>query len=350
MKKSIKALIFPVVVMVALLLLFVLKLKQDAKYEATYTDVFDTVTSITVYDKNQKEFHKKEEKLHNMLLKYHKEYDIYHSYKGLNNIKTINDNAGIQPVKVDSEIIELLKYGKKLYKETKGQTNIAFGSVLKVWHKYRTEGIDYPEAARVPSMKELKEMAKYCDIEDVIIDEKASTVYLKKKGMSLDVGSIGKGYAVEKLGQYAKKLGIERALISVGGNVLAIGEKPDQSLWKIGIQNPDLDNEESFIKYVSVKDNCVVTSGDYQRYYTVKGKNYCHIVDPDTLMPSETIHSVTVITKKSGYADALSTGLFNMSYEEGKALVETLPGVEAMWILKNNKIGYSSGFEQYISQ
>lgn len=340
-------------VTLVLLLFFAVKTRQDSepvRYTAVFLDVFDTKTDIIGYGKSQEEFAEQAELLKEKLVYYNELYDIYHTYDGINNMKTINDNAGISPVQTDPEIIRLLKLGKEMYEETGGQINIAMGSVLSIWHDYRENGLNNPKDALLPPMEKLEEASLHTDISRVIIDEKASTVYLPDPEMSLDVGSIGKGYAVQRTAEYAREIGMDHVLLSVGGNVCAVGEKPDGSMWRLGIQNPDLSSEESYIKKIDIKDACVVTSGDYQRFYVVDGVRYCHIIDSDTLMPADYAVSVSIITKDSGKADALSTAVFNMTFEEGLAYVNSLNGVEAMWVFEDGSIAYSDDFAQYIAE
>lgn len=314
-------------------------------YETKFFDSFDTVTSISGYAANQKEFEQQTKLLQEKLQYYHRLFDIYHTYEGISNIKTINDAAGIEAVKVDKEIIELLKLGKDMYQKTEGRLHIAYGSVLSLWHDYRERGMEDPKQAVLPPEELLRERAVHTDISNLIVDEKASTVFLKEKEMSLDVGSIGKGYAVQRLAEYAEEIGMEHVLISVGGNVCAVGAKADGTPWRIGIENPDLESSESYVGIVEMTGQTIVTSGDYQRFYLVNGKRYCHIINPETGMPSEYFPSVSVTAEDSGMADALSTALFNMELEEGLEFVESLPGVEAFWILKDGGIRCSSGFE-----
>lgn len=320
------------------------------RYTATFLDVFDTKTDIIGYGKTQEEFTEQVELLKEKLVYYNELYDIYHNYDGINNMKTINDNAGIAPVKVDAEIINLLKLSKEMYEETNGQINIAMGSVLSIWHDYREEASAYPQDAKIPPMEELETASMHTDIDNIVIDEEASTVYLSDPEMSLDVGSIGKGYAVQRVAEYAEEIGMENVLLSVGGNICAVGEKIDKTMWRLGIQNPDMDSEETYVKKVDVKDACVVTSGNYQRYYMVDGVRYCHIIDPDTLMPADYFASVSIITTDSGRADALSTSVYNMPFEEGLAYVNGLDGVEAMWIFEDGSVHYSTDFEQYLAE
>lgn len=340
---------------VAFLLLFILAVRYQnenevKRYTATFLDVFDTKTDIIGYGTSEEEFTEQVELLKDKLQYYNDLYDIYHSYSGMNNIRTINENAGVAPVKVDPEIIHLLQFSKEMYGKTDGQINIAMGSVLSIWHDYREAGVNAPENAELPSMEELAAAAEHTDINQIIIDEEVSTVYLADPEMSIDVGSIGKGYAVQRVAEYAKEIGIENILLSVGGNVCAVGSKEDGSGWKVGIQNPDLESQEEYVQKVLVGDASVVTSGDYQRYYTVDGVRYCHIIDPDTLMPADYFASVSIVSEDSGLADALSTSVFNMSFEEGLSLVNGLDGVEAMWIFEDGSIQYSEGFEQYIAE
>lgn len=349
-KKYIPTIAAVFLVVIGILLSFYQKQTSQEQYRKNYIDVFDTVTTIIGYGESQEEVTERADVLMEELKQYHKLYDIYNSYDGINNLKTINDNAGIAPVKVDKEIIDLLKFSIDLYDKTNGQTNIALGSVLKIWHNYRNYGIDNPASATLPSMNELEEAAKHCDIHNIIIDEEASTVYLNDPEMSLDVGSIGKGYAVQKVSEYAKELGYNNIVISVGGNISVVGPKADESLWKFGIQNPDLESEQASIQSVKLVNTCLVTSGDYQRYYTVDGVDYCHIIDPDTLMPADFCKSVTVITPNSGEADALSTALFCMPFEEGLAFINSYENAEAMWVLEDSSIKYSSNFESYIAE
>lgn len=324
---------------------------KRTKYEASFIGLFDTETKIVGYSNSKDEFTKYSQYIYNSLKEYNDDYDIYNNYPGINNVKTINDNAGIKPVKVDKKIIDLLVFGKEEYKKTNGKLNIAMGSVLSIWHKYREAGINDEENAALPPMDDLKEAAKHTDINKVIIDEKNSTVFLEDKDMSLDVGAIGKGYATEQVAQMAMKDGFTSGLLSVGGNIRAIGSKDGKGeMWDLGVQNPDTESSETSLCTVELTDASLVTSGDYERYYTVNGKQYNHIIDPVTLYPAEYYHSVTIFTKNSSLADALSTTLFIMPYDEGKKYVESLQGVDVMWVMKNGEIRYSSGFEKHLKK
>lgn len=336
------------VVIVAVIFISMFLPKEQEQYRAVYIDSFDTVTQFIGYADSEEEFRTNADILNEKLISYHKLYTIYTSYEGLNNIRTINQNAGVAPVVVDQAIIDLIKFSKEMHAETNGEINIAMGSVLSIWHNYRNEGINYPEEASLPPMDKLEEAARHTDINNVIIDEAASTIYLTDPEMSLDVGSIGKGYAVQMVAEYARELGLTNLIINVGGNVAAVGTRADGTDWKLGIQNPDSESESSTVETVQFSDTSLVTSGDYQRYYVVDGVEYCHIIDPDTLMPAEYFSAVSIITDHSGKADALSTALFNMSYEEGLALINSIEGAEAIWIFEDGTIKYSDNFEDFV--
>nr|MBP6143710.1 FAD:protein FMN transferase [Proteocatella sp.] len=285
------------------------------------------------------------------LTEYHRLYDIYTDYDGLNNIKTINDNAGIKPVKVDQKIIDMLVFSKSMYELTDGKTNIAYGSVLKIWHEYRTDGIDDPENAELPPLKKLQEASEHTDINDVIIDRENSTVFLSDPMMSLDVGAIAKGYATEQVADKLAANGLVSGILNVGGNVRAIGNNiKTGEPWSVGIQNPDSESEEAILNLVNLEETSMVSSGDYERYYTVDGKRYNHIIDTKTLFPAENFTAVTVICEDSGMADALSTAIYCMDFEQGHELIQSIEGSEAMWVFKDKSIRYSEGFEALIKK
>lgn len=324
--------------------------KEYSKYSEGFFDTFDTLITVVAYTESEEEFNSYMEKIHARFQKFHKLYDIYNDYDGMNNIKTINDNAGIKPVKVDKDILDLIIFAKDWYKRTEGRTNIAMGPVLSIWHDYREEGMDNPEEAKLPPMKELREAEKHTDINKVIVNIEDSTVYLQDKEMSLDVGSVAKGFATEIVAKEIMAAGLTSGIINAGGNVRVL-EKPLDGIrerWGIGIQNPDrsvLSDEEKNLDTVFLNNGSVVSSGNYQRYYIVNDKVIHHLIDPKTLMPGEYYNAVTVIAKDSGVADFLSTTVFLMPYKEGRALVESIEGVEALWVMRDGKIEATEGMK-----
>lgn len=324
------------------------------RYTTIFYDAFDTVTQVIAYCGSEEEFNAQAEALHEDLLEYHKLYDIYNDYDGVTNVKTINDNAGKGPVKVDSRIIDMLKLARDMYDTTNGKLNIAMGSVLTIWHNYREAALatESEDDNTLPTQAELEAASEHCDINGMVIDEEAGTVYLADPDMSLDVGSVGKGYAVEMVCQAAEARGLKSALVSVGGNLRSIGTKPDGSQWVGGVENPWASQElytsgSSTVAAVYMSDMALVTSGDYQRYYTVNGVRYHHIIDPDTLWPAAYYNSVTVLCADSGLADCLTTGLFCSTLDEGEAMLAQLDGVEALWCTTEGQIFKTDGWDSY---
>lgn len=322
---------------------------KKERFTASFLDLFDTASTIIAYDDSQESFDKHYEQFYNELEKYDHLFDIYNRYEDLNNLYVVNREASKKPVKVDPIIVELLEYGKDIYKQSEGRVNICFGSVLALWHTERE--LSKEQTGKLPNADKLKQANKHTNINDLIIDKENSTVYFNDAEMKLDVGAIAKGFAVQKITDWARENLWSSCAISIGGNVSTFGFKNDdgKTLWKIGIENPDL-TAEDYLLLVNITDLCVVTSGDYQRYYTVDGKKYCHIINPETLMPSEYVASVSVICNDSALGDALSTMLFNMSIDEGKAFVDNMDGVEAVWVDKNFNKTFSNGFEKYIAE
>ena len=321
---------------------------RKERYSSSFFDTFDTLVTVYGYTKDATEFNEYMGLAHSRFIELHEMFDIYNDYEGVNNIKTINDKAGIEPVKVRSEIIGLLKEAKRLYAETGGRVNIAMGSVLRVWHDYREAGLADPELAELPSYDRLQEAGRHTDLDKVIIDEQTGTVYIEDALLRLDVGAIAKGYACQLVKQELTDAGFESFVISAGGNVCTAGEPAEegQTAWLVGIQNPDTQAAAEIVDTLEVRDKSVVTAGGYQRYYTVNGERYHHIIDKDTYMPANYYESVTVIGDDSGVADFLSTTLFLMPLDEGKALAKEM-NVDAMWIFRDGSFDNTDGYRQY---
>ena len=315
------------------------KQPEQKQYTATFLNLFDTVTTILGRAESEEAFQQKTQAIHDNLLHYHQLFDIYNDYEGINNLKTVNDHAGKDPVVVDRAIIDLLLDCKEYHRLTGGKVNVAMGSVLKLWHDARSDGIRDPQNAKLPAMEALQAAAQHTDIDSVLIDEGASTVFITDPLVRLDVGAIAKGWATQRAAEGAP----EGLLISVGGNVCATGPKTKEGTpWVIGIQNPEQTDKNLHALYLSA--GTVVTSGDYQRTYWVEGKAYHHIIDPQTQMPAAYWRSVSIVCSDSGLADALSTGLFLMDLEQGKRLVQQC-GAEALWVEADGTEYMTDGFE-----
>ena len=315
--------------------------QEKKQYSATFLDLFDTVTTVVGKAESEEVFRGWAQAVHDELLIYHQLFDVYNDYEGISNLKTVNDNAGIAPVEVDPLIIDLLTDCKAYRAFTGGVVNPAMGSVLRLWHEARNDGINDPANAYLPEEEKLKSASEHMDMDAVVIDEGASTVYITDPQVRLDVGAIAKGWAVQRISEKAPK----GLLISVGGNVCATGPKDESGTpWVVGIQDPN--GGENYLHTLTVTGGSVVTSGDYQRAYVVDGELYHHIIDPATLYPSTLWRSVTILCEDSGLADALSTALFVLPQTEGEALLPE--GTEAMWVDRSGNRFYSEGFQNYI--
>lgn len=314
------------------------------RFTKSYMDYFDTISTVVGYEYTQEEFDAKCEVIAKQLEHYHKLYDIYNHYESVTNVYDLNKTAGTAPVEVHEDIISLFEFCREMYDLTYGKTNFAMGTVLRIWHNYRDNGNFDPANAALPTDAELAAAAEHCNIDDVIIDAEANTVFFADPELKVDVGAIGKGYATEQIARMLIEMGVDNYTLNIGGNIRTIGNKADGNGWVAGIQNPDIQSENKFILKVAFGDLALVTSGSYQRYYVVDGQRYHHIIDPETLYPKDNFTSVSILTPDSGVADAVSTACFNLPLEDGLALIESMENTEAMWVEADGTMHYSSGF------
>ena len=315
--------------------------EEQKQYSATFLTVFDTVTTILGRDSSEAAFTEKAQAVHDELLRYHQLFDIYNEYEGLNNLKTVNDHPG-EAVSVDKAIVDMLLDCKAYYELTGGRVNAAMGSVLRLWHEAREDGLNDFANAYLPDGEALAQAAEHADWDDVLIDEEKLTVTIADPGLRLDVGAIAKGWSVQRAAETAP----EGLLISVGGNICATGPKDSTGTpWVVGVQDPD--GGENYLHTLYLTKGSMVTSGDYQRAYMVDGELYHHIIDPDTLYPGKLWRAVTVVCPDSGLADALSTALFLLPMEEGQKLLDVCEST-AMWVDAEGNMYYSTGFEELI--
>ena len=309
--------------------------KEKQVYQTVFLDVFDTVTTLRGYEEDEETFRRRSDQVHQALTEYHRLFDIYNDHPG--GLKEVNDHAGKAPVKVETPVLDLLEDCRRDSERTGGKVNAAMGSVLYLWHQAREAGLNDPANAALPDMEALREAARHTSFDTVVVDEQAGTVYLSDPAQRLDVGAIAKGWSAQRVSQLLP----EGYMLNVGGNVCTRGAKPDGSKWNIAVQSPNVGEENLCV--VGLAGQSLVTSGDYQRSYTVDGKNYHHIIDPDTLMPSAYWRSVSILCDDSGLADCLSTALFLLPMEEGRALADQY-GAEVMWVDADMTITQTPGF------
>lgn len=337
----------------ALCLALVLPGQADMnRYSSVFMDTFDTVISLIGFADSQETFDRWAGLVHEQYLHMHKLFDTYHSYEdeGIVSIYTLNQRAGTEPTKVDPILYNLLKFCKSNYALCQGQTNVAMGSVLSIWHDYREAGLDDPLHAQLPPMDSLEAATAHIDMDDLILDDEQMTVYFADPEMKLDVGAVAKGYATEIVAKTLLSGDMNAFIISAGGNV-RLGNPPldGRKGWGVGIQDPDgaVFGLSDIVETLFIANKSVVTSGDYQRFYTVDGVNYHHLIDPDTLMPGTYFRSVSIITEDSGFADMLSTAAFLMPYEQSRAFIESLDGVDAIWLFPDGTMEMTDGAAVY---
>ena len=320
------------------------------RFSAAFYDVFDTEITLIGYAPSQEVFDRAFDKTADIFRRYHRLFDAYHEYDGVMNLCALNRLAPNGPVTVSDELYDFIEWCVALQRSHPGSpVNIAMGSVLSVWHEYREEGVAAPENAKVPDMELLKEAATHTDIDDLILDSQKHTVFYNERELSLDFGAVAKGYTAQLAAEYLLSSEMPSFILNAGGNVCA-GQPPadGRTVWGVGIQDPDMAQMGGgLFDVLYLANKSVVTSGDYQRYYIVDGVRYSHLISPETLMPGNRFRAVTVVADDSGLCDYLSTYLFLSTLEDGKALIDSMEGVEAYWILPDRGIEMTEGMKQY---
>lgn len=257
-------------------------------------------------------------------------------------IDKLNDFAGKDKVYLCQDSIYVMETAKKFSELSGGTFDITVGPLVKVWGIFT----DHP---RVPSQDEINRLLKLVGYKELDISSRDLSAKLARPGQVVDLGGIAKGYAGDEAIKIYKKYKIKSAYVNLGGNVVVLGSKPDGTPWKIGIQNPRAENGK-YIGILSVTDKAVVSSGDYERFFEEGNKRYHHILDPRTGYPSDSgLISMTIVTDRSIDADALSTATFVLGLEKGMKLVESLKGVEAVFITKDKKVYVTEGLKSNFS-
>jgi thiamine biosynthesis lipoprotein len=246
-------------------------------------------------------------------------------------VTIINQNAGIQPVAVHEDVIEVLEAALGYAELSGGAFDPTVGPLVNLW------GIGQG-GTRVPAEDEIRRALSLVNWRDVVIDPQAGTVFLQKTGMGIDLGAIAKGYAADEAVRIVKKNRVSGAIIDLGGNIFAYGEKEGKQPWRIGVQSPLADRGEYF-GILELRNKTIVTSGVYERYLEIDGRRYHHILSTINGRPVETgLLSVTIITSRSMEADGLSTSVFALGYEKGAALIESIDGAAAIFVFEDMSV------------
>lgn len=251
-------------------------------------------------------------------------------------VAMINAQAGKGPVIVSADTFANISLALEVGRLTSGAFDLTVAPLLELW------GFGTGNAV-VPSEQQLAKGLPLVDYQRVRLVEEGMQVFLEAEGMQLDLGGIAKGYIVDRAVEVLRAAGVSSGTVDAGGDIRAIGSKPDGSPWRIGIRHPR--ERRKLVAIVELRDKAIVTSGDYERFFTVGEQRYHHLLDPQTGMPARGVTSVTVVAPDAFTADAYSTAVFVMGRERGMALVESLPEVEAIIITEDGQIHLSSGLE-----
>ena len=300
--------------------------KMENRHEAT-TFAMDTVMTFTVIHEDGDEIiidaEQEIRRLENLLSVTVESSDI----------SKLNAAAGKEALDMQIDTQVLLAKGKELGEKTGGAFDIAISPIVKAWGF--TE-----EEHHVPTQAELDALLPVTDPSDEILD--SGKAYLQKEGMAVDLGGIAKGYTSDKVSELLKEKGVESAIVSLGGNVVGIGRKPDGEKWEVALANP-LDAND-YCGLISIEDKAVVTSGGYQRFFEENGRKYHHIIDPVTGYPAESgLLSVTIISESGTEADVLSTALFVMGLEDALEYWQKNGGFEAIFITEAGEVIATEG-------
>ncbi len=259
------------------------------------------------------------------------------NYKKESVLSELNRNASAEPTNCNKELASVIEQSLQYSDITDGAFDITIGPLMKKWGFFKKEG-------RIPGKEELESALESVSYKSIIIEEKTikslvknpgtvKTVFFKNPGTQIDLGGIGKGYAVDRAISVLKQNGINSALINFAGNIYTFGTPPGKDSWAIGLQHPR--ESEGLLGTFEIKDKAVSTSGDYEKFFTIEGKRYSHIIDPRTGNPVKGIVSVTIVTGNATRADALSTGIFVLGLTKGIELIEQLSDVEGIIVYED---------------
>ncbi|MDR1989340.1 MAG: FAD:protein FMN transferase [Acidobacteriaceae bacterium] len=258
-------------------------------------------------------------------------------WKPESDIVKVNAAAGVHPVAVSPDVIDVVSIARQVSEWTEGKFDITFGALSDVWK------FDQDQDDSIPSAEAIAARLPFIDYRQLRIDPAAGTLFLAKQGMRAHLGGIGKGYAVDKAVAILREHGINDFMVQAGGDMYVGGRRGDRA-WRLGINDPRGKGGDSFAT-IELSNETLSTSGDYERYFIRDGVRYHHILDPALGQPARGARSVTIVTKRAVIADGLSTGVFVLGPEKGMALIERLPDVEGVIVTSKNEVLVSSGLK-----
>jgi thiamine biosynthesis lipoprotein len=257
-------------------------------------------------------------------------------YKDTSEITRVNLAAGKYPVKVSPEMIEVVERAAKVSKLSGGVFDVTIGPLVVLWQMRLKEG-------RIPTDQEIARIRPLVNYRDIVINKKASTLFLKKRGMILDFGGM-KGYLADRVADIIKKRGIKNAVIALAGDIWVLGHREDGKPWKIGVQHPR--EHDKILTVLNLSDKYISTSGDYERFVIKGKKRYHHIIDPRTGKPSTGVISVTLIGSPGAFIDPLAKAPFILGAEQGLKIVKKF-GVDAIIVDDQGKVYMTDGIKQF---
>jgi thiamine biosynthesis lipoprotein len=263
------------------------------------------------------------------------------TWRDTSDVSRVNAAAGQRAVAVSPEVREALAAARQISEWTHGKFDVTFGTLGDLWR------FDQNQDNRIPDRDEIRRRVALIDYEDIAVDERAGTVGLRRPGMTINLGGIGKGYAVDRGVAILRERGLRDFMIQFGGDLYVAGRRGDRP-WTIGLQDPRGAPDESFAT-IELSDETFSTSGDYERFFLQGDRRYHHILDPDTGEPARGTRSVTIVASRAILADGLSTGVFLLGPTEGLALIERLPEVEGVIVSATNEVLVSSGLRNRLT-
>lgn len=297
--------------------------------------LMDTIIEITAYGSN------KEAAVKEAFKEFKRIQAISDHFNPESQVSEINRMAGVAPVHVDHDLVVMIMDSIEISKKTDGAFDISLGPLSELW------GIGHKDNF-VPTQEEIDKVLLLVDYRQIQIDGDNDTVFLKQKGMKLDLGGVAKDYAINRAVKALKAQGITSALVNAGGDIQVIGTKPDGKPWRIGVQDPR--NSEKVIAKVTLSDwNMLQTSGDYQRYFIKDGIRYSHILNPKTGRQPAEVASVTLVYNSSDIqGDIASSGFLVLGLDRGMKALQNFPGAEAIFVTTDGKVVVTPGLKDKV--
>ncbi len=320
-----------IALLLALLLLFAFagcekqpKLLQRTDY------LLDTVVTLTLYDATETDLDAAFQEIRRLS-------GLLDAYDPFSDLGWLQAAAGLKPVAVAPETMELLSFAKDIYAKTGGYLDVTVGPLIDLW--------DIRNGGHYPSEEELTASLGLLGLDGLILDETAGTAFLKRPGMRVDLGALAKGYIADRVKALLLDRGVQSGVIDLGRNILLLGEKPGQKPFSIGIQSPGAAGE--MVRVLALRDKSLVTSGTYERFFEQDGRHYHHVLDPFTGFPADRgLLAVTILSDSSLWGDALSTACLLLGAERGMALVDSIPEAEALFVLADGSVQTTAGFPE----